>query len=107
MTKDEIKEMRCDMHKGVKMFNQELEDIARGKKEFSWEDFSAITEGFKKIRKRAGKLNLFGENLTLNKEKISKNNLFTLNDKEKADGKDYITIMNDIIDELKKELYKK
>ena len=44
MTKDEIKEMRCDMHKGVKMFNQELEDIARGKKEFSWEEMMNMSD---------------------------------------------------------------
>ena len=44
MTKDEIKEMRCDMHKGVKMFNQELEDIARGKKEFSWKEMMQMSD---------------------------------------------------------------
>jgi uncharacterized ferredoxin-like protein len=32
MTHEEIKMMWCDMHKGVKMFNQELEDVARRKK---------------------------------------------------------------------------
>ena len=46
-------------------------------KEFLWEDFDAITDGLKKIRKRSGKLNLFSENITLNQgEKVSKNNLF-------------------------------
>lgn len=39
--------------------------------------------------------------------KIEINNLFTLNDTEKEEGKDYIKIMNDIIDAYKKELYKK
>ena len=39
--------------------------------------------------------------------KIEINNLFTLSDSEKAENKDYISIMNDIIDEYKKELYKK
>lgn len=38
---------------------------------------------------------------------IEVNNLFTLSDEEKNDGKDYISIMNDIITEYKKELYKK
>ena len=28
MTHEEIKQMWCDMHKGVKMFNQEIEDIS-------------------------------------------------------------------------------
>ena len=39
--------------------------------------------------------------------KIEINDLFTITDAEKADGKDYITIMNEIIDNYKKELYKK
>lgn len=39
--------------------------------------------------------------------KIEINDLFTITDKEKAEGKDYITIMNEIIDNYKKELYKK
>ena len=38
--------------------------------------------------------------------KIEINNLFTITDEEKASGKDYITIMNEIIDNYKKELYK-
>jgi hypothetical protein len=44
MTKDEIREMRCDMHKGVKMFNQELEEIARSKKEFSWDEMMKMSD---------------------------------------------------------------
>ena len=39
--------------------------------------------------------------------KIEINDLFTITDAEKAEGKDYISIMNDIIDNYKKELYKK
>ena len=39
--------------------------------------------------------------------KIEINDLFTITDAEKAEGKDYITIMNEIIDNYKKELYKK
>ncbi len=37
---------------------------------------------------------------------IEINNLFTLNDEEKNENKDYISIMNDIITNYKKELYK-
>ena len=44
MTHEEIKMMRCDMHKGVKMFNQELEEIARSKKDFSWEAMMNMSE---------------------------------------------------------------
>lgn len=38
---------------------------------------------------------------------IKINNLFTLNDEEETENKDYLTIMNDIINDYKKELYKK
>ncbi|MDD6271892.1 MAG: metal ABC transporter substrate-binding protein [bacterium] len=38
---------------------------------------------------------------------IEINNLFTLNDDEKNANEDYVTIMNNIISEYKKELYKK
>ena len=34
-------------------------------------------------------------------------NLFTLTDDERKDNKDYIALMNEIIDSYKKELYKK
>ena len=44
MTHEEIKQMWCDMHKGVKMFNQELEDIARRKREFSWEEMMNMAD---------------------------------------------------------------
>ncbi len=39
--------------------------------------------------------------------KIAIPNLFTLTDDERKDNKDYITLMNEIIDNYKKELYKK
>lgn len=39
--------------------------------------------------------------------KITIPNLFTLTDNERKDNKDYITLMNEIIDNYKKELYKK
>lgn len=39
--------------------------------------------------------------------KIEINNLFTITDAEKSESKDYITIMNEIITNYKKELYKK
>lgn len=39
--------------------------------------------------------------------KVEINDLFTITDAEKAEGKDYISIMNEIIDNYKKELYKK
>ncbi len=39
--------------------------------------------------------------------KIEIPNIFTLTDENRKDGKDYISIMNDIISEYKKELYKK
>ena len=39
--------------------------------------------------------------------KITIPNLFTLTDDERKDNKDYITLMNEIIDNYKKELYKK
>ena len=39
--------------------------------------------------------------------KITIPNLFTLTDDERKDNKDYITLMNEIIDSYKKELYKK
>ena len=59
---------------------------------------------------------LKGDKLTPNQEKliadhsllkIEINDLFTITDAEKAEGKDYISIMNEIIDNYKKELYKK
>lgn len=39
--------------------------------------------------------------------KVEINDLFTITDEEKTEGKDYMTIMNEIIDNYKKELYKK
>ena len=39
--------------------------------------------------------------------KVEINDLFTITDAEKAEGKDYMIIMNEIIDNYKKELYKK
>ena len=39
--------------------------------------------------------------------KIEIPNIFTLTDDDRKDNKDYISIMNSIIDEYKKELYKK
>ncbi len=39
--------------------------------------------------------------------KVEINDLFTITDEEKAQGKDYMSIMNEIIDNYKKELYKK
>lgn len=39
--------------------------------------------------------------------KVEINDLFTITDEEKAEGKDYMIIMNEIIDNYKKELYKK
>ena len=58
---------------------------------------------------------LQGDTLSKNQEKliadnslvkIEINNLFTITDQDKQDGKDYISIMNEIIDNYKKELYK-
>lgn len=62
MTKDEIREMRCDMHKGVKMFNQELENIARSKKEFSWEEMmnmSDILKDMSEVEKNLAKADYY------------------------------------------------
>ena len=62
MTHEEIKQMRCDMHKGVKMFNQELEDIARGKKEFSWEEMmnmSDILKDMSEVEKNLAKADYY------------------------------------------------
>ncbi len=39
--------------------------------------------------------------------KIEINDIYSLTDEERNEGKDYISIMNDIIDNYKKELYKK
>ena len=39
--------------------------------------------------------------------KIEINDIFSLKDEERQEGKDYISIMNDIITDYKKELYKK
>ena len=38
-------------------------DAKPSKREMSWEDFTKITQGFKKFRKRLGDLPLYGENL--------------------------------------------
>lgn len=57
-----------------------------------------------------------GDELSTNQEKlisssnlvkIEINNIYSLKDEERIEGKDYISIMNDIIDDYKKELYKK
>lgn len=47
-------------------------DAKPSKREMSWEDFTLITNGFKTIRKRLGKLPLFGENLPTAKDLIYK-----------------------------------
>ena len=39
--------------------------------------------------------------------KVEINDIFSLTDEERNDGKDYLSIMNEIIDNYKKELYKK
>ena len=39
--------------------------------------------------------------------KVAINNLFTLSEEERSENKNYITLMNEIIDNYKKELYKK
>ena len=39
--------------------------------------------------------------------KIEINNVFSLTDEERQEEKDYISIMNETIDNYKKELYKK
>lgn len=39
-------------------------DAKPSKREMSWEDFKLITDGYKKLRKRLGNLQLFGENMT-------------------------------------------
>ena len=62
MTHEEIKQMRCDMHKGVKMFNQELEEIALGKKEFSWEEMinmSDILKDMSEVEKNLAKADYY------------------------------------------------
>lgn len=62
MTHEEIKMMRCDMHKGVKMFVQELEDIARGKKEFSWKEMmnmSDILKDMSEVEKNLAKADYY------------------------------------------------
>ena len=54
--------MRVDMHKGVKMFNQELEDIARGKKDFSWEemmDMADILKDMSEVEKNLAKADYY------------------------------------------------
>lgn len=54
MTHEEIKMMRCDMHKGVKMFNQELEEIARSKKRLflgSYDEHGRYSQGYERGRK--------------------------------------------------------
>ena len=57
-----------------------------------------------------------GDELNTNQEKlisssnlvkIEINNIYSLKDEERNEGKDYISIMNEIIDNYKKELYKK
>lgn len=54
-------------------------------------------------------LNEAQEKLITNKAlvKIEINDMFTLSDEEKEASKDYITLMNEIIENYKKELYKK
>ena len=62
MTHEEIKKKRCDMHKGVKMFNQELEEIAQGKKEFSWEEMmnmSDILKDMSEVEKNLAKADYY------------------------------------------------
>jgi hypothetical protein len=62
MTHEEIKMMRCDMHKGVKMFNQELEDIAQSKKEFSWDEMmymSDILKDMSEVEKNLAKADYY------------------------------------------------
>ena len=43
-------------------------DAKPSNREMSWEDFTLITRGFKKLRKRLGKLPLFGENIDITKD---------------------------------------
>ena len=45
-------------------------DAKPSKREMSWEDFTTITRGFKKLRARLGNLHLFGENLPTNRDPI-------------------------------------
>lgn len=62
MTHEELKEIWCDMHKGVKMFNQELEDIARGKKEHSWVEMmymSDILKDMSEVEKNLAKADYY------------------------------------------------
>ena len=62
MTHEEIKQMWCDMHKGVKMFNQELEEIARSKKEFSWDEMmymSDILKDMSEVEKNLAKADYY------------------------------------------------
>jgi hypothetical protein len=62
MTHEEIKMMRCDMHKGVKMFNQELEEIARSKKDFSWEammNMADILKDMSEVEKNLAKADYY------------------------------------------------
>lgn len=50
------------MHKGVKMFNQELEEIARGKKEFSWKEMmnmSDILKDMSEVEKNLAKADYY------------------------------------------------
>jgi hypothetical protein len=50
------------MHKGVKMFNQELEDIARSKKEFSWDEMmymSDILKDMSEVEKNLAKADYY------------------------------------------------
>ena len=50
------------MHKGVKMFNQELEEIAQGKKEFSWEEMmnmSDILKDMSEVEKNLAKADYY------------------------------------------------
>lgn len=45
-------------------------DAKPSNREMSWEDFTSITKGFKKIRKRLHYLPLFGENMTNSEETL-------------------------------------
>ena len=46
-------------------------DAKPSNREMSWEDFTSITKGFKKIRKRLHYLPIFGENMTHSKETLT------------------------------------
>jgi hypothetical protein len=50
MSKEEISEMRDDMHKGVKMFVEEMEKIARGGK-LDWKEMMYMSDILKDMSK--------------------------------------------------------